>query len=324
MEIDAATGGIRSVIAPGESMARLGQQLVITGLVDAQGKPVTSKMRGERFDLDYGGPALVQATSSGSLVDPQRNTRLASFTQRLRLWSGRPMLEIEITLSDLDVAWLERAATADPWSVYLACRWAWPDPSSMLRRGVFWSPEITDAERPETPEYFDISTRSQRTAILFEGLPYHRKNGSRMLDTLLIAGRETTRSFSLGIVLDLENPAHAAQEAITPAPVVPVEDGPPLVGPSGWLAQADSKNVVISRVEFVEKTGTDRGWGLAFHLLETGGHATRCKLRLFRNPSWARQVDFQGDTIIDLTVQDDAVLIDFTPYELVRIEATLE
>ena len=95
------------------------------------------------------------------------------------------------------------------------------------------------------------------------------------------------------------------------------------MGPSGWLAQADSKNVVISRLEFVEKTGTDRAWGLAFHLLETTGHATRCRLRLFRNPSWARQVDFQGDTIIDLTIQEDAVLIDFTPYELVRIEVTL-
>jgi alpha-mannosidase len=323
IEIDAATGGMYSLVAVGESMTRLGQQLVMTGLLDAQGKPLQSKMRGERFDLDYGGPALVQATSIGSLIDPQRNIRLASFTQRFRLWAGRPTLEIDITVSDLEKSWLERAATADPWSVYLACRWAWPDPSSMLRRGIFWSPEITDTERPETSEYFDISTRSQRTAMLFEGLSYHRKNGARMLDTLLIAGRESTRSFSLGVVLDLENPAHAAQEIITPAPVVSVEDGPPSVGPSGWLAQADSKNVVISRVEFVEKTGTDRAWGLAFHLLETGGHATRCRLRLFRSPSWARQVDFQGATIIDLTVQEDAVLIDFTPYELVRIEATL-
>jgi alpha-mannosidase len=323
IEIDAAAGGIRSVAALGESTARLGQQLVMTGLLDAQGKPTVSKMRAERFELDYGGPALVQATSSGSLIDPQKNTRLASFTERFRLWAGRPVLDIDIVVSDLDTAWLERAADADPWSVYLACRWAWPDPSSMLRRGVFWSPEITDVERPETPEYFDISTRSQRTAILFGGLPYHRKHGSRMLDTLLIAGRESTRSFSLGVVLDVENPAHAALERMTPAPVIPVEDGPPLIGPTGWLAQADSKNVVISRLEFVEKTETERSWGLAFHLLETAGHATRCRLRLFRNPSRARQVDFQGDTIIDLTVQEDAVLIDFTPYELVRIEVTL-
>ena len=170
IEIDAATGGIRSLTAVGESTARLGQQLVMTGLVDAQRKPVVSKMRSERFDLDYGGPALVQATSIGSLVDPEKGNRLASFSQRFRLWAGRPILEIEITLSDLDPAWLKRAGDTDPWSCYLACRWAWPDPSSMLRRGVFWSPEITDAERPETPEFFDISTRSQRTAVLFGGL----------------------------------------------------------------------------------------------------------------------------------------------------------
>ena len=154
IEIDAATGGIRSVAAVGESTARLGQQLVMTGLFDAQGKPVTSQMRCERFDVDYGGPALVQATSTGSLIDPQQGNRLASFVQRYRLWAGRPILEIEITLSDLDPAWLEQAAQADPWSVYLACRWAWPDPNSMLRRGIFWSPELTEAERPETPECF--------------------------------------------------------------------------------------------------------------------------------------------------------------------------
>ena len=128
IEIDAATGGIRSVATAGEPMARLGQQLVVTGLLDQQGKPLASQMRSSRFDIDYGGPALLQATAAGTIVDPRRDSSLASFTQRYRLWSGRPILEIEITLSDLDISWLERASRADPWSVYLACRWAWPDP----------------------------------------------------------------------------------------------------------------------------------------------------------------------------------------------------
>src|SRR5262249_1491490 len=48
IEIDAATGGIRSVAAAGESAPRLGQQLVMTGLVDAQGKPSSSRMQSER------------------------------------------------------------------------------------------------------------------------------------------------------------------------------------------------------------------------------------------------------------------------------------
>ena len=144
-----------------------------------------------------------------------------------------------------------------------------------------------------------------------------------MLDTLLLAGAETNRSFALGVVLDVENPAQAAIDAIAPVTVVPIEDGPPASGSTGWLVQVDNKNVMISHMGFVEQTGSDRGWGLAFHLLETSGHAARCRLRLFRNPTWARQVNFQGDTIVDLTIENDAALIDLTPYELARVEIAL-
>ncbi len=323
IEIDATTGGLRSIAAVGEATARLGQQLVVAGLLDPQGKAVASQMRSTRFELDYGGPALVQATSAGTIVDPRRDSPLASFSQRFRLWTGRPILEIEITLADLDPAWLTRAAEADPWSVYLACRWAWPDPSAMLRRTIFWTPELTEAERPETPDALDISTRNQRTALLFGGLPHHRKHGPRMLDTLLIAGQESTRSFTLGVVLDLEHPFQAAQDAVTPACVVPVESGPPAVGPTGWLAQVDSKSIAVSHVEFTEKTGDDRGWGLIVHLLETSGQAARCACDCSATRRRRRQVDFQGETIIELSIQGDAVQLDLTPHELARVEVAL-
>jgi alpha-mannosidase len=323
IDIDASTGGLRSIAAVGEDSPRVAQRLVITGLVDAQGKPAISQMRSEKFEVEYGGPALVQATSSGGLVDPLNGDRLASFVQRYRLWAGRPVLEIEVTLSDLNPKWLERAARLDPWNVYLACRWAWPDSNSMLRRSIFLGPEITESERPETPDFFDISTRTHRTALLFGGLSYHRKRTDHMLDTLLIAGLEECRTFTLGVILDQEQPFRAAQEWITPTAVVATEDGPPVLGAHGWLAQVDHKGVVVSHVEFAETTNDDRGWGLIFHLLETTGQAARARLRLFRNPSFARQVDFFGETIIDLSVDGDAVRLDLTPHELARIEVTL-
>ena len=125
------------------------------------------------------------------------------------------------------------------------------------------------------------------------------------------------------MALDVENPSHLAQEVSIPAFVVPIEDGPPANGSSGWLVQINSKYVLISRLEFLERTESSQAWGLAFHLLETSGYSTRCRLRLFRNPSQARQVDFQGDTIIDLTIQDDTVLIDLTPFEVARVEVML-
>jgi alpha-mannosidase len=323
VELDATTGGIRHLAAVGESSPRLGQQLVLTGLEGAAGKPGGSHMRSEQFEIEYAGPALVQAMSSGGLFDAAHGKRLASFVQRYRLWSGRPILEIDITVSDLDRTWLDRAAHSDPFAIYLACRWAWPDPNSMMRRLVLSAPELTEAERPESPEAVDLSTRTQRTALLFGGLCYHRKHGGRMLDSLLLAGRETCRSFQLGVVLDLEHPFHAAADFITPAVVVPTDLGPPPLGTSGWLVRLDHKAVAISQVGFTPHTGDDRGWGLIFHLLETTGQSCRCRLRLFRNPTRARQVDFQGETIIDLTVQDDAVLVDLTPHELARVEVTM-
>ncbi len=323
LEIDEATGGIRGVMAVGETTPRVGQQLVLTGLGEAAGKALVSQMKADRFDVDYAGPALVQATASGKLMDPRTGAKLAGFTQRYRLWTGRPVLEVDVTLDAIDPAWLVKAVAGDPWSICLASRWAWPDTASMLRRTVMLAPEMTELSRPETPDAFDISTRRQRTALLFGGLPYHQKHGARMLDTLLVAGSETGRSFRMGVVLDQEYPFQAALDLITPAAVVPTAAGPPASGDRGWLIHVDRKSVAVTHVGFVESTGEGRGWGLVLHLLETAGQSSRCRVRFFRNPTWARQIDFQGELIIDLTLDSDALLIDLTANELARIEVTL-
>jgi alpha-mannosidase len=333
VEIDPATGGIRGLHAPREETPRIGQQLVLTGLepggpgerAESGSSVPTSKMRCHSFEVEYAGPALIQAVSRGALVDPRDDRPLASFRQRYRLWTGRPILELEITLADLDPAWLERStrAGADPWSRFLSCRWAWPDSSSMLRRTCLLAPELTESDRPETPDVLDISTRRNRTALLFGGLPYHVKHGPRMLDTLLITGCESARVFTLGVVLDLEHPFQAACDLITPAFVVPARCRPPGNSPSGWLVQIDHKAVAITHVEYAEVSGDGRGWGLVFHLMECAGRSARCRLRLFRNPLCARQTDFNQEPIVDLPTDGDAVLIDLTPHEIARIDVTL-
>ena len=299
LEIDEKTGGIRSVKAVAETSARLGQQLAVHNPGQAQGKPGGSAMRAERFEIDETGPALVQATSSGSLIDPGTAAPLGRFSQQYRLWTGRPVLEIDITLEGINPLWLARAAQSDPWTCYLGCRWAWPDPSTMLRRTVLLG-----------------SGQAQRQ-------PYHQKHGSRMLDTLLVAGAETACKFQLGVVLDLEHPFQAALDLITPAPVVPTSEGPPASGAQGWLLHLDHKAIGVTHVGFVESTGNGRGWGLVLHLVETAGQSARCRIRFFRNPTWARQVDFQGELIVDLSIDRDAVLVDLTPSEIARLEVTL-
>ncbi|MGE3822467.1 MAG: glycosyl hydrolase family 38, partial [Isosphaeraceae bacterium] len=316
VEIDSASGGVRGVKAPGEETARLGQQLVIAGL----GGP--SKMACDSYEVEYAGPALAQAVAKGKILGPD-GTPLVSFRQRYRLWTGRPLLEIQVSLVVLDPAWFAGLADADPWARHLACRWAWPDPNSMIRRTALLFPFETEAERPETPDAIDVSTRRQRTALLFGGLAHHRKHGPRMLDTILLAGRERAREFHLGVALDLEHPFHAATDLIAPAYVVPTTAGPPKAGPKGWLYLLDAPSVAVTRVESLPPVEDGNGWGLAFHLLETGGQAVRARLRLFRPPTWARLVDFQQSVIVDLPIEEDAVRIDLTPHELARIEVTL-
>lgn len=323
VEVDEKTGGLRGVRGAGEQVARLGQQLLIAGLEGPDGSAATSRMRGEGFRIEAVGPALVQAVSWGTLRHPVDDRALAAFRQRLRLWSGRPILELEITLEDLDPSWLEAIARGPAWDRFLSCRWAWPDPAADLRRTSLLGSVGTTARRPETPDALDISTRRQRTALLFGGLAHQGRHGPRMLDTLLIAGREAARTFTVGVTLDQDDPSAAALDLIRPALVVPTAAGVPRPGPVGWFFQLDHPAVAVTRVSYADPSGEGRGWGVAFHLLETSGRPARCRLRTFRTPVWARQTDFQGELIIDLPIDGDAVRIDLTPHELARIDVTL-
>ena len=323
VEIDAATGGLRAIRAPGEDTARLGQQLVMGGFFGADGRAIPSRMRSEGFEVEYGGPALAQAVARGGLFDPNDHRRLATFRQRFRLWAGRPTLEIDVELSEIDFAWLSQLSMGAPWQAHLACRWAWPDSEAIVRRTSLLAPEQTDAERPETAEALDITARRRRTAILCGGLAHHARQGPRMLDTILLAGAETARAFRLGVALDLEHPAHGVQDFNGPAFVVPTDAGPPRTGPTGWFFRVDNRAVAATRIEYLPDSGDGRGWGLAFHLLETAGRACRCRLRLLRDPIVARQVDFHDDLILNLDVNGDAVSIDLTPFEMARIDVTL-
>ncbi len=103
---------------------------------------------------------------------------------------------------------------------------------------------------------------------------------------------------------------------------VATEDGPPAMADRGWLMHIDHKALAVTHVGFAPTTFGDRGWGLVVHVVETGGQAARGRIRFFRNPTWARQCDFQGEAVVDLNVDGDAVLLDLMPNELARIEVS--
>jgi alpha-mannosidase len=50
-------------------------------------------------------------------------------------------------------------------------------------------------------------------------------------------------------------------------------------------------------------------------MLDKASYTALCRLRLFRDPSWARPADSLGETIVDLSIDGRAVSIDLTPHE---------
>jgi len=322
VSVDPATGGIRGINAVGEESPRMAQQVVINGLVDRDGKPAPSRMRATSVQVEASGPALARITSRGTIHDPRTDRPLANFTQEVELLSGRPTLEVTIRLDHLDSGWLDGVADADPWTHHLSCRWAWADPQSTLRRTALLSPFATESERPETPDAIDVTSRQRRTTLLFGGLTHHRRQGARMLDTLLVAGRETTRTFHLGVNLNLEHAFPSILDFTTPATVVRTLVGPPTSGTTGWLIQVDNKAVALLRLIFAPMTNEGQGWGVIADVIETSGKAARCRLKAFRDPIHARQVNGHGEHVVDLQFDRDGASIDLTPHEIARVELT--
>jgi alpha-mannosidase len=233
------------------------------------------------------------------------------------------LIHLAIELSQLE------EPPADPWNAYYAARFAWPDENAQLWRGVSLARQQTDATRLEAPEFLDIDNGAGTISILTGGLPYHRRSDPRMLDSLLVTRGETARRFEMAIGVDLPYPAAAALAQITPE-IVHHELGAPATRASGWFFHAGAKNVVGTHwqplVDDPSPGASPAGegqptQGFKARLLEIGATAGRVPLHAFRPVATARQVDFLGETILELFVDDDKIMLDFGAHEFLEVEA---
>jgi hypothetical protein len=261
------------------------------------------------IEITAAGAAYNEVTSSGELVDPE-GKRIAAFVQRVSLGRGSRVAAIDIEL-DVDLP-----PRADPWNSYYASRFAWGDESAELRRSVGLTSQITDARNLEAQYFVEIHAAKARATILTCGWPYHRRVGSRMLDTLLIVRGESRRRFRLGIGAGLAHPAEHAIALIDP-PAIVACSAPPQAA-SGWLFHLDAKNVVATHWEAVDEGG--RVAGFRTRLWETEGRAGRVHWRVYRPPGSARRVGFNGQKLADLPIEGDTIAVDFSPFEWLEIE----
>jgi hypothetical protein len=310
-EIDEQTGGLRALRDPRRGGSRLAMQLVYVPGGSARVLDVRTTSTG---------PALGEIVTKGELLDGFNNL-LAAFRQRFRCWWGRPILEVRIDLEPIG------PLDGYPWHNCFAARFAWRDEKAFLYRGVNQLRCQTTHNRPESPEFFEIHATSkgpaflaaaERTAILTGGLPFLQRQQGRMLDVILIPPGETATTFELGLVLDQEDPAQAAQDFITPVSVLPVAKGPPHVGASAWLFYVDAPNLLLTSV----RPAADGRDAVVARLVESRGVATPAELHCVRPPTRAVLVDEKGTELGEATVNGSAVSLYLSAGEmqLVRVE----
>ena len=297
-EVDPETGGLRGIRDHRTRVNRIGQQIVFNP---------GSRMRAREIKLVSSGPALGELVSRGEILD-EKEEILAYFQQRFRAWLGRPVLDLTIEIHP------EHGPSGYPWHSYYGARFAWRDERAALLRGVNGPGYSTTHTRPETPDYLELRFGRQTTTLFPGGLPFHQRHGGRMLDVILIAEGETTRSFDLALGLDREYPMQTALGLITPVTVVPTAKGPPHVGSAGWLFHLDAPNVLLTKMW--PDANAD---AVLFRFLECHSHLVQAELRCARDPVRASLVDANGLAFHDVNVSGDGALFEAAAGDLAQL-----
>ncbi|MBM4075051.1 MAG: hypothetical protein FJ267_05335 [Planctomycetes bacterium] len=333
--INERTGGIQHIRFHDQRTKRLSQQLSFRfprertiGSGDDAYKSEYAEMRCQESEIICRGPACAEIRTKGLIADPLNGESLATFQQTVRVWRERPIVEIDIVLSNV------KQPDGDPWNNYFASRFAWNDATSTVSRSLFHTAQPFGGERFETSDYIEIASETERLTIVPHGLPFHRKTGTRMVDSLLVVEGESQNRFQFTIAIDPLYPLEAAWNATTPVLVAQTTTSPASSKLSGWLFHVDSRAVQLTRllplldppakspdsINDEDAHGTPSGPGFAVRIIETEGRRCSTKWRLFRQPVYARKRDFLGNTIAELVLENDGVLIEMTPYEIADVE----
>jgi alpha-mannosidase len=278
---------------------------------DPDESAVYSVMAADSLETTIATSTLGEIVARGRLLD-LNGKKLAGFTQTYRLWRGSRVLHLEV---ELDIA---EEPKSDPSNSYYCARFAWADEDSELFRTQHQTRQPCTEKRIESAHYLEIATDKANTAILTGGLTFHRRHEHRMLDTLLITRGERARTFRLGIGVDLAHPLHEAIGLLTPPVIVP-NAAAPSSGSTGWLMHLSARNVIATYWEPLEEGG--RIAGFRVRLLETEGRPASLSLSAFRPARSAQTVDFLGNKLADLAIDEGKIKLELAAYEWTELVA---
>ena len=319
--INPTTGAMQSLKDYGKRGNRLSQQLALRvpgprGPVggawqDPEAGAQYSVMAADSVEVTGATTAYGEVVVAGRLLD--RDGKLhANYRQTFRVWRGTRVLHLEVELDPV----VEPAA--DPWNAYYACRFAWADETAEMFRAINQTRCTANRKQLEAPLYLEISSGEAQTTILTGGLPYHKRIGDRMLDTLLLVRGERQKKFHIGFGVDLPQPHNEAIGLLAPPTVSYQTAAAPQSGDSSWLFHIDARSVVATNWEPISEA--DAIVGVRVRLLETNGRAARARLSAFRPIGSARTMNFTGESRGDCQIIEGRVQLELSPSEWMELE----
>ncbi len=319
--IDPTTGALRAIHSYARRGNLLSQQLAyrapspVTWRPHDEGHEADSVMAADTVEVTAATAAMGEIVSRGRLLD-REGGELAGFEQRFQLWRGSRVLLLDITLQPL----VEPGA--HPWTSYYASRFAWSSSIAELWRSTADGSHPTDTRRIEAPQFLEIRELDHRLALLSGGLPFHKRSGDRIVETLLRVRGETRPRFRLGIGVDVAHPMQAALDLMLPDQDLAIRAAEPQAGRVGWLFHLSAPNVIATAWEPIVREG--RSVGFRCRLLETEGRAGRVALSAFGDVQLARQIDYHGEPLHELPMEKGKIMIDLARYEWVQVEGYWE
>ena len=320
--INVTTGALSSVKDYKKRTNRVSQQLALRSSGprrqageewrDPDETAVYSVMAADNVEIAVATASYGEVRVRGRLLD-QEGQELARFRETFSLWRGSRVLQLDVELETL------REPGSDPWNTYYAARFAWSDEAADLYRGVNQIREAAKSKYLEAPLYLDIDAAEMHTTILTSGLPFHRRVGDRMLDTLLVTRGERARRFRLGIGVDVPFPHNEALAFLAPPTAHFHTAAPPKSGASSWLFHIDARHVVATHWEPLVEA--DQVVGFRVRLLETAGRATRARVSAFRPIRAARYTDFRGESRGECQLDEGRLQVELASGEWQQVEA---
>ncbi len=309
VQVDAARGHMKSLHVPARRGNRLSMMLAYRERDSKAGFQFSEMIASDVRMLTSSSMCGILRASGRMEKD---GVRLGRFEIDYELWRGSRNLDVRLRLSEL-----QPLKESNPWKTAYTVRIAWPSESAILRIFSAGDQSVWAGGRAVSPELIEIDETDYKTHILTGGMAFHRRTEERFLEIILGDGTQDNISHHFGIGVDLPSPVLAARRFLSPHAELTVPQ--PIHASSGWLVSVDVRSVAVDlEAPLVNEQGDLVG--VRLFVAEHSGKSTTAKIRLLREVAAAHRVDYLGNRMSKLTVDQDQVTIGLRANEQVNVD----